>query len=139
MKAQENCNNDRLLLIVALFALYLIISILVGCTNTRYVPVNQVRHDIEYRDRYHTDSIHTTDSVIIFIKGDTIYRDHIRYLYRDRIRADTVLVQTTDSIPHIVEVERIVSVTPRWAWCSLAISIFTLCAIIITLFRKFKT
>lgn len=138
MTPQETHNNDRLLLVVALFALYLIFSTLVGCTTTRFVPVNQIRHDIEYRDRYHTDSIYTTDSVIIFIKGDTLYRDRTRYLYRDRIRTDTILVHTTDSIPHIVEVERIVSITPRWAWYSLAISIITLCAIILSLFRKFK-
>lgn len=78
------------------------ICMLASCTTTRYVPVESVRTEIEYRDRLQTrtDSIHITDSIYIKEKGDTILIERWRTQYRDRLVTDTatVFVSVTDSI-----------------------------------------
>ena len=52
-------------LIVLIFALS-------GCkTRTILHPVEAIK--IEYRDRFKTDSIHNTDSILIYQKNDTVY------------------------------------------------------------------
>lgn len=88
----------------SVYILFAIIALLfaVSCTSTRYVPVESVRTEIEYRDRLQTrtDSIHITDSIYIKEKGDTILIERWRTQYRDRLVTDTatVFVSVTDSI-----------------------------------------
>lgn len=54
------------------------------------------------------DSIHVNDSVFIHEKGDTVWVEKYKTLYRDRwrevIKTDTVIKR--DSIPYKVEVEK---------------------------------
>ena len=83
---------------VAIIALLLC----VGCTTTKYVPIESVHS--EYRDRVSVqrDSIYMRDSIYIESKGDTIKIER----WRDRIIRDTISVQRTDTIQNIVEVEK---------------------------------
>lgn len=82
---------------------------LAACSTTRYVPVETTR--IEYRDR-EVEKI-VTDSVlserVVFIKGDTI----VDIRERERIKTveihDTTLIERTDTITKVVEVERALS------------------------------
>lgn len=78
----------------------------IGCTTTKYVPIESVH--TEYRDRVNVqrDSIYLRDSIYIENKGDTIVIERWRDRWRDRIIRDTMSVNTTDTIQHIVEVER---------------------------------
>ena len=78
----------------------------VGCTTTKYVPIESVH--TEYRDRVNVqrDSIYLHDSIYVESKGDTIKIERWRDRWRDRIVRDTINVQRTDNIQNIVEVEK---------------------------------
>lgn len=78
---------------------------LVSCHMVRYVPVETVKVETEYKDRLIRDSSYVIDSVIIHERGDTVYRDRWRTEYRDRWRRDTIAFNHTDSVkvPYPVE------------------------------------
>lgn len=75
---------------------------LVGCKTT-YVPIEKevVKYDSIYITKVKVDSIKEIDSVFVntYIKGDTIYQDKYKYVYRykDKLRIDTMLVERVDS------------------------------------------
>lgn len=71
-------------------------------TSVEYVPVEKVK--TEFRDVFHRDSVFIRDSVIVMVKGDTVFRDRWRVEYRDRLRRDTIV--RADSIPLPYPVER---------------------------------
>ena len=56
--------------------------------------------------QYERDSIHTHDSVFVKSKADTIYINHWRTVYRDRVVRDTVFESRVDSVQNVVEVEK---------------------------------
>lgn len=92
-------------LIVALvtFALLLMMT---ACGKTVYVPVETVRTDSVKVTRIQRDSIHVTDSVYIYAKADTVFREKWRTVYRDITRTDTAYIQRTDTIQVPYPVER---------------------------------
>ena len=75
---------------------------LAGCRSVRYVPVEAVRTDSVYVDRWQRDSVYLKDSVYVnrWTYGDTVFVDKVsvKYLYRDRWRTDTVAVVRRDSV-----------------------------------------
>lgn len=88
---------------------YIILSLLAGCKSVQYVPVETVRTDSIYVDRYQRDSIYQRDSVFVnrWTAGDTIYQDKVvwKYIYRDKVKYDTVATLRSDTInvPYPVE------------------------------------
>lgn len=96
---------------------FLCLSFFCRCTTAKYVPVT------EYRDRIvnktdsflKTDSVYVHDSVSVYIRGDTIFKDKFRLQYKDRYivrnKSDTLIVR--DSIPYKVEVEKQLSKTDK--------------------------
>lgn len=88
---------------------YIILSSLAGCKSVQYVPMETVRTDSIYVDRYQRDSIYQRDSVFInrWTAGDTIYQDKVvwKYVYRDKVKYDTVAILRSDTInvPYPVE------------------------------------
>lgn len=76
--------------------------ILSSCVKTievvREVPV-MVK---EYVQRVDTFTQHITDSVYIHQKGDTVYSEKFRTVYRDKIK---IQIQR-DSVPYVVEVTK---------------------------------
>jgi hypothetical protein len=88
---------------------YIILSSLAGCKSVQYVPVETIRTDSIYVDRYQRDSIYQRDSVFVnrWIAGDTIYQDKVvwKYVYRDKVKYDTVATLRSDTInvPYPVE------------------------------------
>lgn len=88
---------------------YIILSSLAGCKSVQYVPVETVRTDSIYVDRYQRDSIYQRDSVFVnrWIAGDTVYQDKVvwKYVYRDMVKYDTVAILRSDTInvPYPVE------------------------------------
>lgn len=88
---------------------YIILSLLAGCKSVQYVPVETVRSDSIYVDRYKRDSIYQRDSVFVnrWTAGDTIYQDKVvwKYVYRDKVKYDTVAILRSDTInvPYPVE------------------------------------
>lgn len=84
----------------------LLISAIWLCScRTQYVPVESVRTEIEYRDKWQRDSIHVRDSIVIQSKGDTVFCDRWRTEYKDRCIRDTTYIDKTDSfqVPYLVE------------------------------------
>jgi hypothetical protein len=87
----------------------LMLSLLAGCKSVQYVPVETVRTDSVYVDRFQRDSIYQRDSVYInrWTAGDTVYQDKIvyKYIYRDKVKYDTVAILRLDSVrvPYPIE------------------------------------
>ena len=78
-----------------------------SCHSTRYVPVETVRTETKYQDRLVRDSIHMKDSILMFIKGDTVFRGRWHTEYRNKLVRDTVNVTDTVkvAVPYPVEKE----------------------------------
>ncbi len=92
--------------------LFIILCItLHGCkTRTVYMPVE--RTVTEYKDRLRLDSIFYRDTVRLSIRGDTVYKDIVRW--RERFVRDTVFHERVDSIPVVVEKEVPVNYLTKW-------------------------
>lgn len=97
----------RLLLVIISFIL---LSSLAGCKSVQHVPVETVRTDSVYVDRYLRDSIYQRDSVFInrWTAGDTVYQDKVvwKYVYRDKVKYDTVAILRSDTVRVPYPVER---------------------------------
>ena len=55
-----------------IYILTMLLSIgawLVSCNSIKYVPIETVKINTEYRDRWLRDSIHVHDSIFMFMKG----------------------------------------------------------------------
>lgn len=91
-----------------------LITLLAGCRTVRYVPVETVRTDSVYVDRFMRDSVLVRDSVWVnrWRAGDTVYQEKVVYKwrYRDRWQYDTVAVVRRDSVKVPYPVER----EPGW-------------------------
>ena len=89
----------------------LILFFATGCkTKTVLIPVKETK--IEYRDRLRVDSIYNRDTVQVYGRNDTIFKDVIRW--RERFKIDTVSVVRIDSIPYTVEVIKEVNKLTKW-------------------------
>lgn len=97
--------NHKIGEIVRILPLFLFVCCLCSCDTVRYVPVESVRTDSVYVERHHRDSVLIRDSIFVLMKGDTVYRDRYRLVYRDRFVRDTIRVNHTDTvrIPYPVE------------------------------------
>lgn len=97
--------------IVSLLAVIICCIVCMSCRSVKYVPVESVRTEIEYRDRMQRDSIHVHDSIFMYAKGDTIFRDRWHTMYKDRLIRDTTYINKTDTIRVPYPVEKQLS---RW-------------------------
>ena len=79
--------------------------VLVACKTT-YVPVETVKIEEREKLKIERDSIHVHDSVYIYLQGDTVYEERWKTIYKEVFRTDTFLITKTDSINHIVEIEK---------------------------------
>lgn len=110
MDDKNKLKKKRLIWMIIL-VLGLILFFATGCkTKTVLVPVKETK--IEYRDRLRVDSIYNRDTVQIYGRNDTIFKDVIRW--RERFRVDTVSVVKIDSIPYPVEVIQEVNRLTKW-------------------------
>lgn len=107
---------DKIAKVITIIAIaMLILSMFCRCTT--YVPIT------EYRDRVvvktdsflKTDSVYAHDSVSVYIRGDTVFKDKYQLRYKDRYiirnKSDTLIVR--DSIPYKVEVDKQLSMTDK--------------------------
>lgn len=99
--------------------LALLLALLAGCSTTRYVPVETVKWRDSVRLVERVDSIHVHDSVYVhqWAAGDTqwVEKVTVHTRYRDRWRADTVIVHRRDSVPYPVEVTKeVIKYRLRW-------------------------
>ena len=88
--------------------------LLSGCKTTEYikVPVETIRTEYKVQK----DSIYLHDSINVYTetKGDTVYITKLKYKIKETFKTDTILKR--DSIPVIVEVEKVVEVNKLHSW-----------------------
>lgn len=112
----------------------IMLSLLTGCKSVQYVPVETVRTDSVYVDRYLRDSIYQRDSVFInrWTVGDTIYQDKIvyKYIYRDKVKYDTVGILRSDTVRVPFPVDRELS---KWEQIMLDVGGWAIGVVIITI------
>lgn len=97
--------------IAILIYLYIMFSF-IGCTTTKYVPVESVR--TEYINKVEKDTVIINNDRLIKEKGDTIYIVNTKYVYKTKNKIDTIL--RIDTIPIIQEVEVIKEVNKLKDW-----------------------
>lgn len=86
---------------------FLFCLLLLGCRTIKYVPVESVRLDTMYISKIYRDSIKEKDSILIVLKGDTIFRDRYRTIDRWSVRTDTfwrVRIDTAQ-VPYPIEAQ----------------------------------
>lgn len=90
------------LLYIILLTLAIFIT---SCRSIRYVPVETVRTEYKTRDSIRIDSIYEHDSIFLFLKGDTVYKEKYRYKYRYLTinKTDTVMMTDSVQVPYPVE------------------------------------
>ena len=88
--------------------------LLSGCATTKYVEVPVDRVKIEYRDRMSIDTLYRNDSTIIREKGDTVFLEKYKYIYRVKELKDTVNVTDTITVVKPIEVTKEVNKLHNW-------------------------
>lgn len=89
--------------------LYIILLMLVicltSCRNIKHVPAETVKTEYKTRDSIRFDSIYEHDSIFLFVKGDTVYKEKYRYKYWYLTinKTDTVMLTDSVQIPYPVE------------------------------------
>ena len=113
---------------------------LFSCRTVQYVPV--VRIEEREKLKIERDSIHVHDSVYIYLQGDTVYEERWKTIYKEVFRTDTFFITKTDSINHIVEVEKKLT---KWQQTKMDVGAGVLYAVpiliavgLFVLYRKFK-
>ena len=96
-----NMKNKSFLISLLVFILYMLAS-----CRTEYIPVKSVRYDSIFIERLMKDSIFVQDSVFIRQKGDTVFKDKFKFVYKYVLLRDTMMTIKTDSIPVPVPVEK---------------------------------
>lgn len=113
---------------------YIILISLAGCKSVQYVPMETVRTDSIYVDRYQRDSIYQRDSVFVnrWTAGDTIYQDKVvwKYVYRDKVKYDTVAILRSDTVRVPYPVER---KNTKWEQIRLDVGGWAIGVVIITI------
>lgn len=128
--------------------IYVTIFLLIGiwftsCRSVKYVPLETVRTNTEYRDHYLRDSIHVHDSIFMFMKGDTVFRDRWHTEYKNKFVSDTTYINKTDTIriPYPIEkrLSRWDSIKLElggWAFGAVVVLILTIAGRFVYRFRK---
>lgn len=111
-----------------------LISLLSGCKSVQYVPVETVRTDSVYIDRYQHDSIYQRDSIFVnrWTAGDTVYQDKVvwKYVYRDKVVYDTVAILRSDTVRVPYPVERRLT---KWEQVGLNVGGWVIALVVITI------
>ena len=97
--------------IAILIYLYIMFSF-IGCTTTKYVPIESVR--TEYINKVEKDTVIINNDRLVKEKGDTVYIVNTKYVYKTKNKIDTIL--RIDTIPIIQEVEVIKEVNKLKDW-----------------------
>lgn len=98
--------------------------------RTKYVPMETVKIDTIYINKLQRDSIYMYDSVFVKDKGDTVFVEKYKYLYRDKLVRDTLYINRTDSIqtPYPVEKE-----LTKWQQFRMDFGVWAIGIVIITI------
>lgn len=118
--------------------LVIFIFLFISCTSTKLVevPVDKVR--IEYRDRLKIDTIIKTDSTIIKDKGDTVFLEKYKYIYKIKERRDTINLTDTITVVQKVEIKEEVNHLHNWQIILMIVGGSTIALGLYKLINRFK-
>ena len=76
-----------------------------SCRSIQYVPVDTIKTEYKYIDRIQHDSIYLKDSVMYYVKGDTVFVDKYKYLYKYLFinKVDSFVKVDSIQVPYPVE------------------------------------
>lgn len=80
-------------------------AILYSCKSIQYVPVETIKRDTTYISQTKIDSIYHRDSIYVEHKGDTVYLNKYKYLYKYIEKHDTLWREKVDTIQVAYPVE----------------------------------
>lgn len=114
------------------------IFLFISCTSTKLVevPVDKVR--IEYRDRLKIDTIIRQDSTIIKNKGDTVFLEKYKYIYKIKERRDTINLTDTITVVQKVEIKEEVNHLHNWQIILMIVGGSTIALGLYKLINRFK-
>lgn len=100
--------------------LVLLFAASASCTRKVYIPVEKeitVRDSVERRVNFR-DSVVRLDSILMYVKGDTVVKECWRVRDRVALRHDTLRIVHRDTVvtPRIVEVGRKEESGRSWKW-----------------------
>lgn len=110
----------RVTRVVALFSVLLLLSAC-GAIENAVVEHRSVNSRVESILR---DSIFVHDSIFVEKKADTIIRERVRTLYRERVRVDTFLLRDTLVTERVETVEKVVRRPFSFWWLLLVAAFF---------------
>lgn len=127
--------KNKLKLTTIVIILYILFT-LVGCTTTKYIPVEKIK--IEYRNNIERDTLIVKDSVLHKEKGDTIFIEKYKVLYKTKFKTDTIL--RIDTVPIIKEVQvyREVNKIKHWQKTLMIIGALFIALVVFKIFKFFK-
>lgn len=80
-------------------------AILYSCKSIQYVPVETIKRDTTYISQTKIDSIYQRDSIYVEHKGDTVYLNKYKYLYKYIEKHDTLWREKVDTVQVAYPVE----------------------------------
>lgn len=89
----------------------LLLSVLLfSCKSIEYVPVETIK--TEYQDRWQRDSIYLHDSVMVRIKGDTVWMEKYKTIYKEKLVKDSIFIVDSIQVPYpVVEYKEVNKLT----------------------------
>lgn len=102
----ENDKLDRMAIALCIAMIMAWFCFCLCSCSTQYVPVETVRYDSVFFAKIQKDSIFVRDSVFIRQKGDTVFKDKFKLVYKYVLLRDTMMTIKTDSIPVPIPVEK---------------------------------
>lgn len=116
---------------------YIILLLLVvGCKQTEYVPVVSTQTDSVYITKIEKDSVLVRDSVFVKDKGDTVFVERWKTVYKSKVLTDTFYIEKRDSIPYPVEVVVEKKYIPGWMWWLALFGVVCAVLVVVKVVRK---
>lgn len=83
---------------VRMIILVFLVAVLYSCKSIQYIPVETIKRDTTYISKIKIDSIYQRDSIYIEHKGDTVYLNKYKYVYKYIEKHDTLWQEKVDTI-----------------------------------------
>lgn len=112
--------------------------ILSGCTATKYIEVPIDRVKIEYRNSISVDTIYRNDSTIIREKGDTVYLEKYKYIYKVKELRDTINITDTTTVTKPIEVVKEINKLYTWQIILMVLGGVSIIILVYLIIKKFK-
>lgn len=88
-----------------IIALVFLAAMLYSCKSIQYVPIETIKRDTTYISQTKIDSVYHRDSIYVEHKGDTVYLNKYKYLYKYIEKHDTLWREKVDTVQIAYPVE----------------------------------